>query len=91
MPGEATSPQAVEPSPTVAASYEIRIRGRVGNSVLASFDEMEAAVRPAETVLRGVVDDQAELHGLLERIQLFGLELIAIRQVSPSEARDVGG
>ncbi len=72
------------------SSYEIRIRGRVGNSVLASFEDMQAAVRPAETVLRGTVTDQAQLHGLLERIQLLGLELIEIRQVSPSEAADSG-
>lgn len=73
----------------VPSSYEIRIKGRVGSSVLASFDEMEAAIRPAETVLRGTVTDQAQLHGLLERIQLLGLELIEIRQVSP-EASESG-
>ena len=62
-------------------SYEIRIRGRVGPSVLESFENMESAVRPAETVLRGTVAGQAQLHELLERIQLLGLELIEIRQV----------
>jgi hypothetical protein len=65
----------------VAVSYEIRIRGRVGASVLASFEEMDAAVKPAETVLTGTIIDQAQLHGVLERIQLLGLELIEIRQV----------
>jgi hypothetical protein len=70
------------------ASYEIRIRGRVGSSLLATFDEMEAAIRPAETVLRGPVADQAQLHGLLERIQLLGLELIEIRQVSSEQVQE---
>jgi hypothetical protein len=51
---------------------------------------MEAAIRPAETVLRGEVTDQAQLHGLLERIQLLGLELIEIRRVSPTEAQERG-
>lgn len=73
-------------SQSVSTSYEIRIRGRVGSSALASFEDMEAAIRPAETVLRGEVIDQAQLHGLLERIQLLGLELIEIRRVSPTEA-----
>ena len=36
---------------------------------------------PAETVLRGELADQAALHGLLDRIQSLGLELIEIRQV----------
>ena len=68
----------------MTASYEIRIRGMVGRSVLASFEDMDAAVKPAETVLTGRITDQAQLHGLLERIQLLGLELIEVRQV-PSE------
>ncbi|HTU96398.1 MAG TPA: hypothetical protein VMF14_11200 [Solirubrobacteraceae bacterium] len=52
---------------------------------------MESAIQPAETVLRGTVTDQAQLHGLLERIQLLGLELIEIRRVSPTEVNDPGG
>jgi hypothetical protein len=62
-------------------SYEIRIKGRVGDPVLASFADLNASVRPAETVLRGVLKDQAALHGLLDRIQALGLELVEIRQV----------
>jgi hypothetical protein len=76
---------------TLSPSYEIRIRGRVGASTLTSFEDMEAAIRPAETVLRGTITDQAHLHGLLERIQLLGLELIEIRRVSdgdPDESPD---
>ena len=53
----------------------------VGDPVLGSLGDFDASVRPAETVLRGVITDQAELHGLLDRIQALGLELIEIRQV----------
>lgn len=53
----------------------------VGDSVLESLGDLDASVRPAETVLRGVITDQAELHGLLDRIQALGLELLEIRQV----------
>jgi hypothetical protein len=74
----------------VAVSYEIRIRGTVGASLLASFEEMDAAVRPAETVLTGKITDQAQLHGVLERIQLLGLELIEIRQVPGGTAAGSG-
>lgn len=69
----------------LSPSYEIRIRGKVGSGTLTSFEDMEAAIRPAETVLRGTITDQAQLHGLLERIQLLGLELIEIRQVPGGE------
>jgi hypothetical protein len=65
----------------VAPSYEIRVKGVVGDPVLGSLGDLDASVRPAETVLRGVITDQAELHGLLDRIQALGLELIEIRQV----------
>jgi hypothetical protein len=63
------------------ASYEIRIKGMVGDPLLESLGDLDASIKPAETVLRGVITDQAELHGLLDRIQSLGLELIEIRQV----------
>ena len=62
----------------------------VGRSVLASFEDMDAAVRPAETVLTGTITDQAQLHGVLERIQLLGLELIEVRQVPSKETTESG-
>lgn len=65
----------------VAPSYEIRVKGVVGDPVLGTLGDLVASVRPAETALRGVITDQAELHGLLDRIQALGLELIEIRQV----------
>ena len=64
----------------MAPSYEIRVKGVVGDPVLESLGDLDASVRPAETVLRGVITDQAQLHGLLDRIQTLGLELIEIRR-----------
>jgi hypothetical protein len=63
------------------ASYEIRIRGRVSRSLLKSFEGMTSEVEPVETVLHGPVRDQSELHGLLDRIQALGLELIEVRRL----------
>jgi hypothetical protein len=62
-------------------TFEIRIRGRVSDSLLASFGEFDAEVEPAETVLRASHLDQAALHGVLERVRSLGLELVEIRQV----------
>jgi hypothetical protein len=64
--------------------YEIRIRGRVSAAVLDTFDEMESEVEPVETILHGPVRDQAELHGLLHRLQSLGLELIEVRRLPDS-------
>jgi hypothetical protein len=70
----------------VASRYEIRVKGRVGKSVLASFEGFDAEIEPAETILRGPISDQAALHGVLDRIQDLGLELMEVRRVR--ERRD---
>jgi hypothetical protein len=74
-----------------AAAYEIHIKGRVSEQLLAVFEGMEASEQSVETVLRGPVVDQAALHGLLDRVQALGLELIEVRRVSepPGEVRRV--
>ncbi len=65
----------------VPTDYEIRIKGRLSDSLCGAFAEFNAAVRPAETVMRGNVRDQSELHGVLDRIQSLGLELIEVRRI----------
>jgi hypothetical protein len=61
--------------------YEIRVKGRLSDTVTDAFEDFTAAVKPAETVIRGDVRDQSELHGVLERIQSLGLELIEVRRL----------
>jgi hypothetical protein len=73
------------PVPDPVPRYEIRVRGRVSEAALTSFAGMDADVAPAETVLHGPVTDQARLHGLLDRIQSLGLELIEVRRLPPSD------
>ena len=63
------------------ASYQIRVRGRISPALLESFEGMESEIEPVETVLHGPVRDQAELHGLIDRIQALGLELIEVRRL----------
>ena len=53
---------------------------------LQSFEGMDADLAPAETVLHGPVTDQAGLHGLLDRIQSLGLELIEVRRLPADRA-----
>ena len=62
-------------------SYEIRIKGRLSDSLLAAFEGLTATVEPVQTVLHGLVQDQSCLHGLLDRIQSLGLELVEIRRL----------
>jgi hypothetical protein len=62
--------------------YEIRVRGKVGPAVLDSFERLDSEVESSETRLRGPVEDQAELHGILHRIEAVGLELIEVRRLA---------
>jgi hypothetical protein len=61
--------------------YEFRIRGRLGERLLSSFGGFDAEVLPPETILRGSVEDQAALYGVLQQIEALGLELVEVRQV----------
>jgi hypothetical protein len=66
-----------------STDYEFRIKGRLSDSLSGAFEDFSASVKPAETVMRGQVRDQSELHGLLDQIQSLGLELIEVRRLEP--------
>ena len=68
--------------------YEIRIKGRLSDSLLAAFEGLTITEKPVETVLCGPVQNQAALYRLLDRIQSLGLELVEIRQL-PAPADEV--
>ena len=65
----------------MAADYEIRIKGRVGDSVLLMFEGLTATTEPVETVLYGPIPDQEALHKLLGRLQSLGLEVTELRRL----------
>jgi hypothetical protein len=80
--GDAASPGFPPGFAAVAsAGYEIRIKGRLSDSLSGAFEDFNAAVKPAETVMRGELRDQSELHGVLDQIQSLGLELIEVRRL----------
>jgi hypothetical protein len=59
-------------------TYELRVRGTLSSLAVSVFEEMDLR---SDTLLSGVIQDQAALHGLLERIRDLGLELIEVHQV----------
>jgi hypothetical protein len=69
----------------VPASHEIRIRGTLGQPLVAAFGDFTASVRSPETILSGAIPDQRALHVLLKRIGSLGLELLEVRQLRGSE------
>ena len=60
-----------------ATGYEFRITD--------AFEGFTSSVKPAETVVRGELRDQAELHGVLQQIRALGLELIEVRRLPPGD------
>lgn len=74
-------PAGGEPTRMAASKYEFRISGRLSATLLARFDSLESDVERVETVLHGRIRDQAELHGIIERVQSLGLELVEVRRL----------
>ena len=69
-----------------ASRYRIVLRGRLSERFESAFDGMTLEHGPNQTVLVGDVRDQAQLYGLLDRLQEFGIELLA---VEPADISDV--
>jgi hypothetical protein len=68
--------------------YMIRIRGRLGATALSAFPTMGSELRGGETVLTGSLEDRAAVYGVLAQIEALGLEVLELRQVGPSSARE---
>lgn len=66
----------------VGIDFEIRVAGEVPAQVLADLTDAHFVRRGVETVLHGPVQDQAALIGIINRLQLLGVELREVRQVA---------
>ena len=63
--------------------YRLVLRGELGEPFGFLFEGMQLDRVAGTTVLTGNVVDQAHLHGLLERIQELGLELVSVGPMDP--------
>jgi hypothetical protein len=68
--------------------YQIRVRGRLGQTIRSAFPALRARVDGGDTVLTGVLADQAAVYGVLAEAEALGLELIELRRVQPDELRE---
>jgi hypothetical protein len=78
------------------AIYEIRVKGHLDLARSAWFDGLTVTHTPdGETILAGPVQDQAALHGLLNKVRDLGLPLVAVNRVGSdaegAPGRPVGG
>jgi hypothetical protein len=63
--------------------YKIRVRGHLGETICCAFPSLQARTQGHDTMLTGVLADQAALYGVLAELEALGLELIEFRRLSP--------
>ena len=71
--------------------YQIRIKGHLGCEWTDWFDGLSITLEEdGDTLLTGVVIDQAALHGLLKKVRDLGMPLISISPVETGPSTMLG-
>jgi hypothetical protein len=68
------------------AQYEIRVAGVLDSRWAAWFNGLQISDQGGETVIRGLLEDQPALHGLLTKVRDLGLCLISVRRLDAGQA-----
>jgi hypothetical protein len=66
---------------TQPSRYRVVVRGRLGEHLTGAFEHLELDSQPGESSLTGTFADQAQLHGLLDRLRDLGIQLISVNPV----------
>ena len=69
-------------------TYEIRVRGRLGETWAHWFEGMKIIHKDKVTILSGEVVDQAALRGILSKIWDLNLTVISVYQVEKKSTRN---
>jgi hypothetical protein len=66
--------------------YEIRLKGHLDDRWAKWFEGLTITLEDnGDTLLTGLVVDQAALHGLLKKVRDFGMPLISVNRVQFNE------
>jgi hypothetical protein len=66
--------------------YEIRLKGHLASRWAAWFDGLSLTNESdGTTLIRGLVVDQAALHGLIQKVRDVGLPLISVAQIDTDQ------
>ena len=68
-----------------ATPYRLVLEGELGPRYAALFEGMQVTSVGGETVVVGTIEDQAQLHGLLDRIASLGIKIVSL---APASAED---
>ena len=68
--------------------YQVVVRGSFGEHFARTFEQIELDVRAGESSLTGTFADQAQLHGLLDRLRDLGIQLVSVNPLEPTSRED---
>jgi hypothetical protein len=71
--------------------YRIVVTGELGPRYAVRFEPMHLTTRNGETEIVGRVEDDAELHGILETISALGLSLVSVAPAQDAPSRLTSG
>jgi hypothetical protein len=60
--------------------YEIRVRGRLGETLLSAFPTLQVDACDGDTVLPGALPDRAPPHACLQTSRRLSLELLEVHR-----------
>ena len=63
--------------------YRVVVNEELDERYASAFEGMRVDSAEGQTVISGTITDQSHLHGLLERIDALGLELISVEPERP--------
>ena len=77
----------IDKPPSSAQFYDIRLKGHLDAQWATWFDGLTITLEDnGNTLLSGLVADQAALHGLLKKVRDLGLPLLSVNQIPPLES-----
>jgi hypothetical protein len=76
-----------KPDPDEPIVYQIRIKGHLSTQWADWFGGLSITLeKDGDTLLTGLVVDQAALYGLLKKVRELGMPLISVNRVAPPQA-----
>ena len=92
MNTEAPNNPNMKIDPNQPAVYRIRVKGHLGCQWADWFGGLSVTPEDnGDTLVTGMVPDQAALHGLLKKVRDLGMPLVSVVRVEPGEAEGKDG
>ena len=76
-----------KPTPSQTAIYQIRLKGHLAREWTDWFEGLTITLEEdSDTLLTGLVVDQAALHGLLKKVRDLGIPLVSVSSLEHGQA-----